>query len=123
VFALDEADATKIKGRTEPAFVIDLAWRELFLGSDGILGGLGYAELYHGLGLNLDGLASLRIASDTRLAVRLHQPAQAGHNEYAVLLGFFDGGISQLLQEQRCSFIVELGLLGEMPDELCLGQT
>jgi len=102
----------KIKGRTEPAFVIDLEWRELFLGSDRILGGLGYAELYHGLSLNLDGLASLRIASDARLAVRLHQPAQAGNHEYAVLLGFFDGGISQLFQEQRCGFIVELGLLG-----------
>src|SRR5467141_1946365 len=107
MLALEPADATKIKGRTEPAFAMDLAWRELFLGSDRILGG---AELYHGLRLNLDGLASLRIASDTRLAMRLHQPAQAGHHEYAVLLGFFDGGISQLFQEQRCSFIVELGL-------------
>src|SRR5580704_9295720 len=55
-------------------------------GSDCVLGSLGDAELYHGLGLDLNGLAGLRIASDAGFAVRFHQPAEAGHNEHAVLL-------------------------------------
>src|SRR5689334_23749823 len=50
---------------------------ELLLGGDRVLGGLGDAELHYGLGFDLDGFASLRIASHAGLAMRLYQPAQS----------------------------------------------
>src|ERR1700730_953411 len=90
-------------------------------GSDRVLGGLGYAELDHGLGLDLDGLAGLRIASDAGLAMRFHQPAQAGHNEHAVLLGLFYSDIGELLEKSSDSLVGKFSFLGQIPDELSLG--
>src|ERR1700675_2710420 len=95
----------------------------LLLGGDRVLRGLGDAELHDGLSLDLDGFTGLRVASHASLAVRLHQTAEAGNNEDAILLGFFDSGIGQLLQKRRRGFIGKLSLLGEMPNELCLCQT
>jgi len=40
-----------------------LPWQKLFLGSDYVFYGLGYAELYHCLGRDLDGFAGLGIPS------------------------------------------------------------
>src|ERR1700721_2440189 len=112
----------KNKGRPGPAFGTDLK-QELLLRGDRVFRGLGDAELHDSLSLDLDGFAGLRVTSHASLAVRLHQTAQTGHNENAVLLGFFDGGVGQLLQERRRGFVGKLGLLGEMPNELCLRQT
>jgi hypothetical protein len=60
-------------------------------GRDDVLGGLGHAELDHGLGLDLDGCAGLGVAADAGLALCLYEAADAGDNEDAVLLGFLDG--------------------------------
>src|ERR1700730_5009637 len=117
-----QAPPTKNKGRTEPAFAMNFK-SKLLLGGDRVLRGFGDAELHDGLRLDLDGFAGLRVASDASLAVRLHETAEAGNNEDAVLLGFFDGGIGELLQKCRRGFIGKLSLLGEMPNQLCLCQT
>src|SRR5580692_2065377 len=116
-------DSTKTKGRPKPAFEIDLKQKLRFLGSDRVLGGLGDAELHHGLGLDLDRFAGLRIASHAGFAVRLHQAAQSRHDEHAVLLRLFDGGIGQVLQERRRLLVVEFILLRQKADELRFSQT
>src|SRR5579872_1478910 len=113
----------KNKGRPGPAFEFNLKQKLRLLGGDRVLRGLGHAELHDGLSLDLDGFAGLRVASHASLAVRLHQTAEAGHYENAVLLGFFDSGVGQVLQKRRRGFVGELGFLGQMPNELCLGQT
>src|ERR1700723_4739476 len=113
----------KTKGRPKPAFEIHLKQKLRFLGSDRILGGLGDAELHHGLGLDLDRFAGLRIASHAGFTVRLHQAAQSRHDEHAVLLRLFDGGIGQVLQERRRLLVVEFILLRQKADELRFSQT
>ena len=77
---------------------LNLEQKLLFRG-DRVFRGLGDAELHNGLRLDLDGFAGLRVASHAGLAVRLHQAAQAGDDEYAVLLGLFDRGVGQVLQK------------------------
>ena len=75
---------------------------KLLLGrSDDVLGGLGHAELDNGLGLDLDGRAGLGVAANAGLALCLYQAADAGNHEYAVLLGFLDGGLRQKIQKGR----------------------
>src|SRR5271165_28899 len=115
----------KNKGRPKPAFEIILKYHlkasALLLGSDRVLGGLGDAELHHGLGLDLNGLAGLRIASDAGLAVRFHQPAEAGHYEHAVFLGFLHSDVSQLLKKSGDSLVRKFSLLRQITDELSLG--
>src|ERR1700734_4440229 len=69
--------------------------------SDGVLGDLGDAELDHGLGLDLDGLAGLGVATEASLALCLHQLADAGNGELAILLGLLDGGLSEGLEKSR----------------------
>src|SRR5208282_73675 len=96
---------------------------KLLLGGDRILGSLGDAEFHHGLRLDLDRFAGLRIPSNAGFAMRFHQTAEARHNEHAVLLGFFHGDISELLQEQRRSLVGKFSFLRQMTDELSLGQT
>src|SRR6201994_3089177 len=54
---------------------------------DRVLRRLRHAELHHGLCLDLDRLARLRIAAHARLALCLHQSAQSRDHEYAVFLG------------------------------------
>src|SRR6267378_6979641 len=79
-------NATKLKaGLSRPSESISTPTLRL-LRSDCVLGSLGDAELHHGLCLDLDGFAGLRIASDAGLAVRFHQPAEAGHDKHAVFL-------------------------------------
>ena len=90
----------KIKSRPEPAFD-SISEQRLLLGSDRVLRSLGDAELHDGLGFDLDGFSGLRIASHAGFAMRLHETAQAGHDEHAVLLGLFDRGVGQVLQK-RC---------------------
>ena len=90
---------------------------------DHVLGGLGHAELDHRLGLDLDGLAGLGVAAHARLAIRLDQAADAGDYEYAVLLGFLDGGLRQQLQARGGLLVGDLQLLGHMPHQGCLGHS
>src|SRR5207244_6247492 len=74
-------------------------------------------------GFDLDRFAGLRIASHAGFAMRLHQTAQAGNDEHAVLLGLFDCGVSKVL-EKRCSgLVVGAEFFGEMTGQLGLGHT
>src|ERR1022692_3514656 len=66
-------------------------------GGDRVLRCLGNPELDHGLRLDLDGFAGLRITSDAGFAMRFHQASQAGQNEHAVLFCFLNSHVSQLL--------------------------
>src|ERR1700677_2691483 len=77
-----------------------LLWRR-----DNVLGGLGHAELHHGLGLDLDGLAGLRVAAHASLALGLHQTADTGDYEHPALLGLLDGGLRQQVKES-CGLLV-----------------
>src|SRR5580698_10667616 len=117
------ASAAKTKGRPKPAFEINHKQNLRLLRSDRVLRGLGDAELHHGLGLDLDGFAGLRIPSHAGFAVGLHQAAQSGDNEHAVLLRLFDSRIGQVLQERRGLLVVEFILFRQKADELRFGQT
>src|SRR5271169_6378272 len=55
--------------------------------------------------------------------MRLHETAQAGHDEHAVLLGFLDRGVSQVLQERCSLLVVQFILLRQQADELRFSQT
>jgi len=79
--------AAKQKGRRSSRPLVQCDKKKLLLRRDCILRSLGYAELHHGLGLNLNRLAGLRIASHAGFAVRLHQAADAGNDENTILLG------------------------------------
>src|SRR5581483_2245919 len=81
----------------------------------------GDAELHDRFGRDLDGLAGLWVAADARLAVGLHQAAEAGQNEHAVLLGLLHRGVGEGFQERRSGLVVDAGLLGHVTDKLCLG--
>ncbi len=69
----------------------------LLLRGDRVFCGFCHAELHNGLRLDLNRFAGLRVAAHASLAVRLHQAAESGHDEYAILLGFFDRGVGQVL--------------------------
>src|SRR5215813_9164223 len=91
------------------------------LGSDCILRGLGDAELYNGLSLDLNRFAGLRVPSHAGLALRLYQTTQSGDDEYTVLLGLFHCGFSEQLEKCRRLFVCEFKLLGHTADEGCFG--
>src|SRR5579863_4146209 len=113
---------TKSKAGTKPAFDSNQK-SKLLLGRDRVFRGFGDAELHDRLGLDLDRFAGLGIAAHAGFAVRLHQAAETGNDEDAVLLGFFDSGVREMLQERRRGFVGELSLLGELPDQLSFCQT
>src|ERR1019366_2707863 len=93
----ETAQLNLIEGRAAPGLLL---WR-----SDGVLGDLGDAELDHSLGLDLDWLAGLRVAAHARLAFCLHQFADAGDGELAVLLGFLNGQLCQKLKAGGCLLV------------------
>src|SRR5262245_63403416 len=72
---------------------------------------LGDAELQHGLGRNLDGLAGLRVAAHARLALHHHQLAHAGEHE--AVLG--------LLGRERRAFLEGIATLLLGMFEICRG--
>jgi len=55
--------------------------------------------------------------------MRLHQAAEAGHNEYTILLRLFNRRVCQVLQKSRGCLVVEFEPLGQMPSQLGLGHT
>src|SRR5712692_5957300 len=66
------------------------AQRRARLAEHSVFEGLGWAQPHDGLGLDLDGLAGLRVAAHARLTVRLHRTAQPGDDELArAALEFF----------------------------------
>src|SRR5215469_16011548 len=108
------------KAGTQPAF--RLISEYLLLGGDRVLCGLRDAELHDGLCLDLNRLTRLRVAAHTSLAVCFHQAAEARYDEHAVLLGFLDGGVSEVLQKRRRCLVRGFELLREMTYQLGLGQ-
>src|SRR6266481_5346837 len=94
-----------------------------FLRRDRVLRGLCHAELYDRLRLDLNWFASLRVASHAGLAMRLHEAAEAGHNEHTILLRFFNRRVCQVLQKRRDRFVVGFKLFGQVPGELSFGHT
>src|SRR5215469_7346275 len=101
----------------EPAFDSNREMK-LLLRSNRVLGSLGDAELPYRLRLDLDRFAGLRIAAHAGFPVCLHEAAQPRHGEDTVLLGFFDGGVGEMLEKCRRGFVVDLGLFGELPNKL-----
>src|SRR5579864_467546 len=95
--------------------------RLLAFGSDRVFGCFCDAELHNGLGLDLNGFAGLRIASHAGLAVRLHQTAEAGDDEHAILLGLFYSGVSEVIEERCRDFVVDIEFFGHVPNQLGLG--
>src|SRR5581483_1257468 len=93
------------------------------LGGDCVLGGLGDTEFYDRLGFDLDRFAGLRIASHAGFAMSFYQAAQSGHDEYAILLGLFYGGVGEVLEKCGCGLVVDARLLRQVADELGLGHT
>ena len=75
------------------------------------------------LALILMACAGLGVAADARLALCLHETADAGNYEDAVLLGFLDGGFRQQVKEGRGLLVGQFELLGQLPREGGLGQS
>src|ERR1700730_10489245 len=94
-----------------------------FLRRDRVLRGLCHAELYDRLRLGLNWFAGLRVASHAGLAMRLHEAAEAGHNEHTVLLRFFNRRICQVLQKRRDCLVVGFELFSQLSGELSFGHT
>src|SRR5215831_13186014 len=83
-----------------------------------LLHGLRDAELEHGLGRNLDGLAGLRIAAHTRLALHDHELADAGEHEAVARLLRSEGG--ELFEDRRAGLLLEVELVREVTRDLRL---
>jgi len=112
----------KIKGRPEPAFSINLNTDYGFLGAIASLAALATRNFTTVLALIWMGSPVCGFASDARLAVRFHQPAEAGHNEHAVLLGLFHSDVGQSCSRNPANSLVgKFSFLGQMADELSLG--
>src|SRR5437867_12946140 len=74
-----------------------------FLGRDRVLSRFRQIELCRSLGLDLNGLSGLGIASHTCFAVNLFQTPQPGHYEQTVLLGLFHSGVGEVFKIGRAS--------------------
>src|SRR6185503_15741865 len=113
------------KGRSllrAPPFAL-IACGLLLRRSDGVLGGLGHAELDDGLRLDLDSLAGLRVTAHAGFALGLHQAADTRDYEYAVLLRFLDGSLGQQIKEGCRLLVGDFELLGHLPCKCGLGQS
>ncbi len=75
------------------------------------------------LALILMACAGLGVAADAGLALRLHETADAGDYEDAVLLGFLDCGFRQQVQEGRGLLVGQFELLSQLPRKGGLGQS
>jgi hypothetical protein len=65
-----------------------------------ILESFGRAQSHDGLGLNLDGLASLGVTTHTRLAVGLNRASQVGNYKFArAALALFHGEFEKLFKK------------------------
>src|SRR5579863_6612811 len=92
-------------------------------GGNDVLCSLGDTELHHGLCFDLDGLARLRVAADSGFALRLHQAADTGNDEDAVLLGFLDRSLGKQIEKRGRLLVGQLELLGQVPGKSSLGKS
>src|SRR2546426_2149985 len=87
----------------------------------GVLEGLGSAQAHHGLGLDLDGLAGLRVAAHARLAVGFHRAADIGDDEFsrsALALSYRQ--LEELFKKHRCSLLRGAALFSNVRYDLRL---
>jgi hypothetical protein len=70
---------------------------------------LGDSEFDDGHGWNLDFLLRLRINADARLPLLLHQLAETGQDEFAVLFHRFVGDVAECIEEYSSGSFVGLG--------------
>jgi hypothetical protein len=90
---------------------------------DRILKSLGRPQTNHGLGLDLDGFASLRIAAHARLAVRFHDAADSWNDELARgALGFFHRKLVQLFKKECRLLLGCAELFGDVRNDLGLAE-
>src|SRR5581483_6311166 len=88
---------------------------------DRVLERLRCAQPDHRLGLDLDGLAGLRIAAHARLAVRLHRAADVRNHEFArATLAFLFPQLEKLLKKERGGLLRCATLFGESCHDLAL---
>src|SRR5215467_8047918 len=93
-------------------------WKSKLL-QNRILENLRRAQANDSLGLDLDGLAGLRIAAHARLTMCLHHASDAGNDELACrTLGFLHRELVQLFEEGRRLLLGCAELLGEVSDDL-----
>src|SRR6266446_1922943 len=133
------ADSKKNRGRTRQlgwrvrqpptpqARVVSVArpanpnWAQPELREGGVLEGLGSAQAHHGLGLDLDGLAGLRVAAHARLAVGFHRTADIGDDEFsrsALALSYRQ--LEELLKKHRCGLLRGAALFSNVRYDLRL---
>src|SRR5215510_11338285 len=86
---------------------------------DGVFQSLGRAQTHHGLCLDLDCLAGLRIAAHARLAMRLdHAPDSRDDELPSAALGFFHRQLVQLFEKQSYLLLRCAELVGDVRNDL-----
>src|SRR2546425_12837259 len=76
---------------------------------------LSWAQPHDGLGLDLDRLASLRVAAHARLAMRLHRSPEIGDDELArATLQLLHRQLEQFVEERRCGLLRRAQLAGDI---------
>src|SRR2546422_973936 len=82
---------------------------------------LSWAQPHDGLGLDLDRLASLRVAAHARLAMRLHRSPEIGDDELArATLQLLHRQLEQFVEERRCGLLRRAQLAGDICHDLGL---
>ena len=94
---------------------------ELLGAEDGVLGGLGHAELHDALGRNLNLLAGHRVAAQAGLAVHQHELAKTGQGEG--VLGVFVRQFSDVLENFTGLLLGDGGFLGDGGGNLGFGES
>src|SRR5262245_65068479 len=88
---------------------------------DGVFQSLGRAQTHHGLCLDLDCFAGLRIAAHARLAVRLdHAPDSRDYELTSAALCFFYRQLVQLFEKQSYLLLRCAVFVGDMRNVLAL---
>src|ERR1041384_3543743 len=97
--------------------------REPRLLQNRVLESLRRAQAHHGLGLDLDRFAGLRIAAHAGLAVRFHNAADPWNDEFARgTLGFFHRKLVQLFKKESRLLLGCAEFFGDMRNDLGLAE-
>src|SRR5712691_5350702 len=82
---------------------------------NGVFERLRCAQTHHRLGLDLDGLAGLRVAAHARLAVRFHGAAEVRNHELTgCALALSHRELEELFKKERRDFLRSAALFREM---------
>ena len=95
---------------------------ELLLYSENcVLRRLGDSEFDYGLGWNLDLLLRFGVEARARLPFLLHQLAEAGQDEFAVLFGRFVSESTERIEEYSSGLLIGLGCFSKSELKFCFG--